>query len=85
MTGDFILLTTEDIESITFILAVYVSMFCFAGFMGARIVSFILDAIERYTVTFEVKRLIVRRNQLAREVFQLEQQRHAFKHQSLDA
>lgn len=48
MADGSILLTSQNIQAISFFLALYVSLFCFIGSILGRLV---LTLIKRYTVT----------------------------------
>ncbi|EKO3922089.1 hypothetical protein MRM63_06680 [bacterium 19MO03SA05] len=72
MTTEIIALTPENIETIVSSFVVLGFFVACAGFISSRFILFLLNALERLIFPYEYKRLLVRRNKLRLEVFELQ-------------
>lgn len=72
MASEIIALTPDNIETIVSSLVILGFFVACAGFISSRFILFLLNAFERLIFSCEYKRLLVRRNKLRREVFELQ-------------
>ncbi|EKO3914695.1 hypothetical protein P0F25_003431 [Vibrio metschnikovii] len=80
MASEIIALTPENIETIVSSLVILGTIAACLGFISSRVILFLLDALDRWTFTYQYKRLLVRRNQLRREVFELQKTKRGLNH-----